>query len=102
MSQSAAEYVPLFKALADETRLKIVGLLVKRQLCACDILEYFAITQPTLSYHMKILGECGLVQSQRSGAWVHYTLNKSRFEETVRFLNDLPLSEPPLKPCKNC
>ncbi len=102
MAQSVAEYVPLFKALADETRLKIVGLLSKKQLCACDILEYFAITQPTLSYHMKILGECGLVESQREGAWVHYTLNQSRFEEAKTFLNNLSSFEASLKPTQNC
>ncbi|HEX3045244.1 MAG TPA: metalloregulator ArsR/SmtB family transcription factor [Bacillota bacterium] len=70
--------VPVFKALADETRLKIIGLLTGGELCACKILEEFQITQPTLSYHMKILVESGLVQGKRDGAWMRYTLNYAR------------------------
>ena len=55
------EYVSVFKALADETRLKIIQMLSSGELCACNMLEEFNSTQPTLSYHMKILTECGLV-----------------------------------------
>ena len=75
---SFAEYVPIFKALADETRLRIVELLVGGELCACKLLEYVSITQPTLSYHMKILMECGLVDGVRDGAWMRYTLSRDR------------------------
>ena len=65
----------IFKALSDETRLKIIDMLSCDELCACDILEEFEITQPTLSYHMKILTESGLVKSRKDGAWTRYTLN---------------------------
>lgn len=68
-------YVPIFKALADETRLKIVGMLSCGEMCACNILESFQITQPTLSYHMKILTECGLVRSRKDGPWIRYCIN---------------------------
>ncbi len=55
MKYDYAEYVQMFKALADETRLKIINMLTEsEELCACKILENFNITQPTLSYHMKI------------------------------------------------
>lgn len=80
MKYSHIEYVAIFKALADETRLKIIEMLSKGQLCACDLLEGFNITQPTLSYHMKILTECGLVNGVKEGAWMKYTLNQERFE----------------------
>lgn len=73
------EYVYIFKALADETRLKIVQMLSGGELCACHILEEFNITQPTLSYHMKILTECGLVNGVKDGSWMKYTLNVERF-----------------------
>ena len=64
------EYVSVFKALADETRLKIIQMLSSGELCACNILEEFNITQPTLSYHMKILTECGLVKGVKEGSWI--------------------------------
>lgn len=73
------EYVSIFKALADETRLKIIEMLEEGELCACHILEAFNITQPTLSYHMKILTECGLVKGVRDGSWMKYSLNHERF-----------------------
>lgn len=65
----------IFKAMSDETRLKIIDMLSCDELCACTILEDFKITQPTLSYHMKILTECGLVKARKDGAWTRYTLN---------------------------
>jgi ArsR family transcriptional regulator len=72
---SNIEYVPIFKALADDTRLKIIEILSCGEMCACDILESFKITQPTLSYHMKILTECGLVKSRKDGSWIRYSNN---------------------------
>lgn len=69
------EYVSIFKALADQTRLKIVEMLSCGEMCACDILESFDITQPTLSYHLKTLTECGLVNSRKDGPWIRYSNN---------------------------
>ena len=60
MNEIYSKYVPLFKAMSDETRLKIIDMLSCGEMCACDILEEFNITQPTLSYHMKILTDSGL------------------------------------------
>lgn len=73
-----AEYVLIFKALSDETRLRTVQLLASGELCACRILEEFNITQPTLSYHMNILCQSGLVEGRREGTWMKYSLNKER------------------------
>lgn len=64
------------KALADETRVQIFDMLSDGELCACVILREFDITQPTLSYHMKILSESGLVNGRRDGVWMKYTINK--------------------------
>lgn len=69
-------YASVFKAIADETRLKIVEMLSCGEMCACDILEYFQITQPTLSYHMKILTDSGLVQSRKEGTSIKYWNNE--------------------------
>lgn len=89
MAYSYAEYVPLLKALSDETRLKIVDMLSSGELCACKILERFSITQPTLSYHMKILTESGIVVGRREGSWMNYSLNKEKGEDLMRFFSNM-------------
>ncbi len=77
----------IFKALSDETRLKIIDMLSCDELCACDILEEFEISQPTLSYHMKTLTDCGIVISRKDGAWTRYTLNMKLVESLKAYLN---------------
>lgn len=88
-----ADYVLIFKALADETRLKIAEMLTKGELCACKILESFHITQPTLSYHMKILCDSGLVDARRDGAWIFYSLNPVKFEEVKKLFINFSISD---------
>ncbi len=88
MKHSYAEYALLFKALSDETRLKIVNMLSGVELCACSILEEFNITQPTLSYHMKILMECELVKGRKAGSWMMYTLNIEKTRSMIDLLNE--------------
>lgn len=85
MGNSYADNALLFKALSDETRLKIIDMLSCGELCACEILEYFHITQPTLSYHMKILTECGIINATRTGAWMHYSLNKEKCKTILKY-----------------
>jgi len=80
-------FAPIFKALGDSTRLKIIEMLSCGALCACDILESFQITQPTLSYHMKILTECGLVNSYKEGSWIHYSNNTVLIEKIKEYWN---------------
>ena len=84
-----AEYVPVFKAISDETRLKIVDMLSCGEMCACDILESFSISQSTLSYHMKILVDSGLVNAVRDGAWMRYTLNTKKTDEVLAFFTEI-------------
>lgn len=79
------EFAPVFKALGDSTRLKIIEMLSCGELCACDILESFHITQPTLSYHMKILTDCGLVESHKEGSWMHYSNNQEVIDKVKEF-----------------
>lgn len=89
MKNSHAEYVPAIKALSDETRLKIIDMLSCGELCACEILEAFSISQSTLSYHMKTLVDSGLVNGIRDGAWMRYTLNKEKTNAVLEFFNDI-------------
>jgi ArsR family transcriptional regulator len=86
MKYNYEEYVLIFKAFSDETRLKIISMLSDKELCACRILERFNITQPTLSYHMKMLTDIGLVNAVKNGSWVNYTINKSKEEELINFI----------------
>lgn len=89
MRYSYAEFVPAIKAMSDETRLKIIDMLSCGEMCACDILEEFSISQSTLSYHMKTLTESGLVNGVRDGAWMRYTLNTEKSIELVDFLTGI-------------
>lgn len=77
--KSTKPYAKLFKALGDETRLEMLGLLaaVGAELCVCDIETHFDLSQPTISHHLKILREAGLVTSERRGTWVYYALDRS-------------------------
>lgn len=83
-------YVQIFKALGDQTRLEIILMLSRAEkMCACKILEKFEITQPTLSHHMKILSECGLVNTQKVGKWSHYSLNRELISDFRQFINNI-------------
>jgi len=66
----------LFKALGDPHRLVILAALARAEgeICVCDFTEALPLNQPAVSHHLKILRECGLVQSQRRGTWVYYSL----------------------------
>jgi len=85
--ESSIEYAAVFKALGDETRLKIIEILSCGEICACEILESFHITQPTLSYHMKILTDCGIVKSRKEGSWIRYSNNLELVEAMKQFWN---------------
>lgn len=77
----------LFRALSDTNRLAIIDMIKTEKKCACKILEELQITQPTLSHHMKILCDSGLVNSRREGKWMHYSINKELFEEVKQLFN---------------
>jgi|GEM_PF-2221328 len=79
----------VFKALADENRLKIVRLLSQGTLCACKILESFAFSQPALSQHMKVLITAGVVIGARQGNWMHYSLNEETMEGLKVFVTEI-------------
>lgn len=93
MKYSYAEYVSLFKAIADQTRLNIVDLLACGEMCACQLLDNFKITQPTLSYHMRILCDSGIVKGRRDGAWMYYSINDVAIENLSEFLFEIKLNK---------
>lgn len=65
----------IFKAFCDENRLLILAMLRSGEKCACKLLEELKISQSTLSHHMKILCDSGIVSPRREGKWTHYSLN---------------------------
>jgi len=71
----ADELAPLFKALADPVRLRLLSLIACHpdgESCVCDLTPAFDMTAPSISYHLKILREAGLISSERRGTWVYY------------------------------
>ena len=85
----ASEYVDnarVFKAFCDENRLRILELLRSGEKCACVLLDDLHITQSTLSHHMKILCDSGVVQGRKEGKWVYYTIDPEGAEYAVQLL----------------
>ena len=81
------------KVLSEPIRLEIIGFLSSREMCACQLLEHFSITQSTLSHHMKVLSKRGLVSSRKDKTWMFYSLNKAELERLRCFL-DVIISQP--------
>lgn len=79
----------ILKALSDTNRLRIIDLLSCGEMCACHILENFNFTQPTLSHHMKVLIDCGLVEARKDGIWNLYKLNLNNANRLVLFFMSL-------------
>ena len=79
----------ILKALSDPNRLKIIDLLSCGEKCACEILESFKFTQPTLSHHMKVLIDCGLIEARKDGIWNQYKLKVNNANKLVLFLLNL-------------
>lgn len=83
------EGAKIIKALSDPSRLKIIDILSCGEMCACDILKHFDFTQSTLSHHMKVLIECGIVECRKDGLWTFYFLNQKNCSRLMLFLMDI-------------
>ncbi len=73
-----------FSALADPVRLRVLSILAASpdgEVCVCDFVEPLAKSQPTVSHHLKVLSDAGLVQGDRRGKWVWYSLNRDRLSQ---------------------
>ncbi len=81
------ELTSIFKALSDETRLRILKLLEKGELCVCDIVAALDQVQPKISFHLSALKDAGLVRDRKDGKWIHY-----RFDDSDAFRRFLILS----------
>lgn len=73
--QQAAAVAPLLKALADPVRLRLMSMVLSHEgaeACVCDLLPAFELTQPTISHHLKVLHDAGLLNREKRGVWVYY------------------------------
>ncbi len=73
--EQAASVVPMLKAIADPARLRLLSLVLSHEggeACVCDLLPHFDLSQPTISHHLKVLHEAGLVDREKRGTWVYY------------------------------
>jgi len=75
----------IFKALGQSLRLKIIALLAEQEFCVCELEEIFNVSQPAISQHLRVLKEAGLVEEEKIGQWVFYSLRREFLE---RFLQD--------------
>ena len=92
--ESYKERAKIFKAFCDENRLQILDMLKSGEKCACKLVEELDISQSTLSHHMKILCDSGVVRGRKEGKWVHYSIDEKgaqRAEEVLK--NQLKISD---------
>jgi ArsR family transcriptional regulator len=85
----AEELAPLFKAIADPVRLRLLSLIACHEggeACVCDLTAAFELTPPTISHHLKVLKQAGLIDSQRRGTWIYYWVNPGVLERLSMIL----------------
>ena len=88
--EAAAELAKGFKALGDPVRLRLLSLIAARaggEVCVCDLTDAFTLTGPTISHHLRVLREAGLVECERRGTWVYYWVVPARLGALSQLLD---------------
>ena len=96
------ERARVFKALCDERRQRILELLHTGEKCACVLTEEMGMPQSSLSYHMKILCDSGIVSSREDGKWTHYRISQQGSEKAIQLLNEITAVTENHDGCRNC
>ena len=91
----AVDMARVFKVLGDPVRLRVLSLIAARkggEVCVCEITDAFDLTGPTISYHLRVLREAGLVDCERRATWVYYWIVPEKLAELTQFLDpsDVP------------
>lgn len=84
-----SEYMRVFKAFTDKSRVRVLELLCDGEQCACVLLDDLKIKQPTLSHHMKILCDSEIVFGRKEGKWMYYSISESGANHAKEILNEL-------------
>ena len=82
--EEATEMAPVLAALGDPVRLRMISMLAaapEGSVCGCDLEEPLELSQPTVSHHLKVLREAGLIEGERRGRWIHYSVVSERVTE---------------------
>ena len=102
MAMVYEERAKVFKALCDERRQRILELLHSGEKCACVLIEEMEMPQSSLSYHMKILCDSGIVTSREEGKWTHYQISRQGIEKAIELLKEITAVTENGDGCKNC
>ena len=94
MEQVYLDTAKILKAISDPKRLRIVDMLSCGELCGCQLLEAFQITQPTLSHDMRVLIEAGIVSDRREGKNTYYSLRDDRLAALQNTLREITTEKP--------
>ena len=81
------EIVKMLKALADPNRLTIMEMIGSDELCSCTLLENMNISQPTISHHLHILSESGLIVGRKEAQWIHYSINREKLAKVRDYIS---------------
>lgn len=99
-TDQAETLAKVFKALGDPARLRLLSMIASRaggEVCVCDLTPAFDLSQPTISHHLKLLKQAGLIDSERRGTWVYYRLLPEMTDRLAALLTrpaEAPLTEP--------
>ncbi|HEX5407822.1 MAG TPA: metalloregulator ArsR/SmtB family transcription factor [Pseudonocardiaceae bacterium] len=88
-AEQAVELATVFKALGDPVRLRLLSMIASRrggEVCVCEMTPEFELSQPTISHHLKLLRQAGLIDCQRRGTWVHYWVVPSALDRLAMVL----------------
>ena len=96
------ERAKVVKALCDERRQRILELLHTGEKCACVLTEEMGMPQSSLSYHMKILCDSGIVSSREDGKWTHYRISQQGSEKAIQLLKEITAVTENHDGCRNC
>lgn len=96
------EQARVFKAFCDEKRLSILELLRSGEKCACVLIDKMDMPQSTLSYHMKILCESGIVDSRQEGKWTHYRISEAGSREALVLMRKITAADKKSDSCIYC